>query len=120
MARLVGTEGTLGVQADVKDVSGVWKELTDNVNLMGRNLTDQVRDIATVGNAMRYRRSLEEDAVEVKESCSSSRTPSTLVDSLVRSRRRRAWRAKWGRMACSAGRRSCATSPASGPSSRRT
>jgi HAMP domain-containing protein len=36
MARLVGTEGTLGVQADVRDVSGVWRELTDNVNLMGR------------------------------------------------------------------------------------
>src|SRR5690606_22327583 len=40
VARLVGTEGTLGVQAEVQDVSGVWKELTDNVNLMGRNLTD--------------------------------------------------------------------------------
>ena len=52
MARLVGTEGTLGVQADVKDVSGVWKELTDNVNLMGRNLTDQVRDIAGVTTAV--------------------------------------------------------------------
>src|SRR5688572_18239771 len=52
VARLVGTEGTLGVQADVKDVSGIWKELTDNVNLMGRNLTDQVRDIAAVTTAV--------------------------------------------------------------------
>ena len=51
VARLVGTEGTLGVQAEVKDVSGVWRELTDNVNLMGRNLTDQVRDIARVTTA---------------------------------------------------------------------
>jgi HAMP domain-containing protein len=52
VARLVGTEGTLGVQAQVEDVSGVWKELTDNVNLMGRNLTDQVRDIAGVTTAV--------------------------------------------------------------------
>jgi HAMP domain-containing protein len=52
VAALVGTEGTLGVQADVKDVSGIWKELTDNVNLMGRNLTDQVRDIAAVTTAV--------------------------------------------------------------------
>jgi len=52
VARLVGTEGTLGVQAEVKDASGVWKELTDNVNLMGRNLTDQVRDIAEVTTAV--------------------------------------------------------------------
>ena len=36
VARLVGTEGTLGVQADVKDVSGIWKELTDNVNSMAQ------------------------------------------------------------------------------------
>ena len=52
VARLVGTEGTLGVQADVRDVSGIWKELTDNVNQMGRNLTDQVRDIAAVTTAV--------------------------------------------------------------------
>ena len=52
VARLVGTEGILGVQAEVKDVSGIWKELTDNVNLMGRNLTDQVRDIAEVTTAV--------------------------------------------------------------------
>ena len=52
VARLVGTEGTLGVQAEVKDVSGIWKELTDNVNQMGRNLTDQVRDIAEVTTAV--------------------------------------------------------------------
>src|SRR5262249_23577642 len=37
VARLVGTEGTLGVTADVKDVSGIWKELTDNVNQMAKN-----------------------------------------------------------------------------------
>src|SRR5205807_1304834 len=52
VARLVGTEGTLGVTADVKDVSGIWKELTDNVNQMARNLTNQVRDIAEVTTAV--------------------------------------------------------------------
>ena len=52
VARLVGTEGTLGVTADVKDVSGIWKELTDNVNQMAKNLTNQVRDIAEVTTAV--------------------------------------------------------------------
>ncbi|KAG0302177.1 hypothetical protein BGZ98_007726, partial [Dissophora globulifera] len=48
----VGTEGKLGGQAVVKDVSGTWKELTDNVNLMASNLTGQVRDIAKVCKAV--------------------------------------------------------------------
>jgi HAMP domain-containing protein len=48
VAREVGVEGRLGGQADVAGVRGVWKELTDNVNLMASNLTNQVRDIATV------------------------------------------------------------------------
>ncbi len=52
VARLVGTEGTLGVTAEVMDVSGIWKELTDNVNQMARNLTNQVRDIADVTTAV--------------------------------------------------------------------
>jgi HAMP domain-containing protein/CheY-like chemotaxis protein len=52
VARLVGTEGTLGVQAEVRDVSGIWRDLTESVNLMGRNLTDQVRDIAAVTTAV--------------------------------------------------------------------
>src|SRR5262245_41951686 len=46
VAREVGTDGRLGGQADVRDVSGTWKDLTDNVNLMAANLTDQVRNIA--------------------------------------------------------------------------
>jgi signal transduction histidine kinase/HAMP domain-containing protein/DNA-binding response OmpR family regulator len=48
VAREVGTEGKLGGQADVKDVAGVWKDLTDSVNGMARNLTNQVRNIAEV------------------------------------------------------------------------
>ncbi|HTV22469.1 MAG TPA: HAMP domain-containing protein [Polyangiaceae bacterium] len=51
MAREVGTEGKLGGQAQVKGVSGTWKDLTDNVNLMGSNLTAQVRNIAEVTTA---------------------------------------------------------------------
>src|SRR5690348_1711686 len=48
VAREVGTEGKLGGQAEVKGVSGVWKELTDSVNSMASNLTGQVRNIAEV------------------------------------------------------------------------
>jgi methyl-accepting chemotaxis protein len=46
VAREVGTEGKLGGQAQVPDVAGTWKDLTDNVNLMAANLTGQVRNIA--------------------------------------------------------------------------
>src|SRR5205809_227606 len=52
VAREVGTEGKLGGQARVKNVSGVWKELTDNVNSMASNLTNQVRNIAEVTTAV--------------------------------------------------------------------
>ncbi|HEX7045830.1 MAG TPA: response regulator [Burkholderiales bacterium] len=52
VAREVGTEGTLGGQAVVKEVSGVWKDLTDNVNSMASNLTAQVRNIAEVTTAV--------------------------------------------------------------------
>jgi HAMP domain-containing protein/CheY-like chemotaxis protein/signal transduction histidine kinase len=48
VAREVGTEGKLGGQAQVREVSGVWKDLTENVNLMASNLTAQVRNIAEV------------------------------------------------------------------------
>ncbi len=52
VAKEVGTEGILGGQADVRDVSGTWKDLTDNVNFMARNLTTQVRGIAKVVTAV--------------------------------------------------------------------
>src|SRR5206468_2946881 len=48
VAREVGTEGKLGGQAEVKGVSGTWRDLTENVNLMAGNLTDQVRNISQV------------------------------------------------------------------------
>src|SRR6185295_20412075 len=52
VAREVGTEGQLGAQADVKGVSGTWKDLTNNVNLLAGNLTNQVRNIALVTTAV--------------------------------------------------------------------
>src|SRR5262249_47724251 len=52
VAREVGTEGKLGGQAQVPDVRGTWKDLTDNVNLMASNLTGQVRNIAEVATAI--------------------------------------------------------------------
>src|SRR5690554_5666159 len=52
VAREVGTEGKLGGQAQVKGVSGVWRDLTDNVNSMAANLTNQVRNIAQVATAV--------------------------------------------------------------------
>ncbi|HEX8120487.1 MAG TPA: HAMP domain-containing protein, partial [Solirubrobacteraceae bacterium] len=52
VAREVGTEGVLGGQADVKGVSGTWRDLTESVNGMASNLTDQVRSIANVTTAV--------------------------------------------------------------------
>ncbi|WP_067445364.1 HAMP domain-containing protein [Streptomyces lincolnensis] len=52
VAREVGTEGNLGGRAQVRGVSGVWKDLTDNVNFMADNLTSQVRNIAQVTTAV--------------------------------------------------------------------
>ncbi|MFE9775242.1 HAMP domain-containing protein [Streptomyces sp. NPDC005931] len=52
VAREVGTEGRLGGQAQVRGVSGTWKDLTDNVNVMASNLTGQVRSIAQVATAV--------------------------------------------------------------------
>jgi signal transduction histidine kinase/CheY-like chemotaxis protein/HAMP domain-containing protein len=54
VAREVGTEGKLGGQAKVPGVSGTWEDLTDNVNSMARNLTDQVRNIAAVATAVAH------------------------------------------------------------------
>jgi osomolarity two-component system, sensor histidine kinase NIK1 len=54
LAREVGTEGRLGGQAVVPDVRGIWAELTNNVNLMAENLTNQVREIAEVTTAVAH------------------------------------------------------------------
>ncbi|WP_171145839.1 HAMP domain-containing protein [Streptomyces sp. S3(2020)] len=52
VAREVGTEGILGGQAHVPGVVGIWKDLSDNVNLMANNLTMQVRNISQVASAV--------------------------------------------------------------------
>lgn len=52
VAREVGSEGKLGTQAEVEGVSGIWKELTESVNLMAANLTNQVRNITKVATAI--------------------------------------------------------------------
>ncbi|CAK7272402.1 histidine kinase osmosensor [Sporothrix epigloea] len=54
VAREVGTYGILGGQAQIEGVDGTWKELTDNVNIMAQNLTDQVREIASVTTAVAF------------------------------------------------------------------
>jgi hypothetical protein len=52
VSKEVGTDGKLGGQAEVEDVSGTWRGLTENVNSMASNLTDQVRNIAEVTTAV--------------------------------------------------------------------
>src|SRR5262249_26550543 len=66
VAREVGTEGKLGGQAEVKGVGGSWKDLTDNVNSMASNLTNQVRNIAAVTTAVARGDLSQKITVEVK------------------------------------------------------
>ncbi len=83
VAREVGTEGKLGGQAEVKGVSGVWKDLTDNVNSMASNLTDQVRNIAEVATAIARGDLSRKITVDVKgEILQLKETINTMVDQL--------------------------------------
>jgi HAMP domain-containing protein/CheY-like chemotaxis protein/signal transduction histidine kinase len=83
VAREVGTEGNLGGQADVKGVSGVWKDLTDNVNSMASNLTDQVRNIAEVATAIARGDLSRKITVDVRgEILQLKQTINTMVDQL--------------------------------------
>jgi len=83
VARDVGVEGKLGGQAEVRGVSGIWKELTDNVNLMASNLTAQVRDIATVTTAVANGDLSRKIKVEVRgEILELKNTINTMVDQL--------------------------------------
>src|SRR6201997_3257754 len=81
VAKEVGTEGRLGGQADVKGVSGVWKDLTDNVNGLARNLTDQVRNIAKVTTAVAKGDLSQKITVDVRgEVLELKNTINTMVD----------------------------------------
>jgi len=83
VAREVGTEGILGGQAQVPGVAGTWKDLTDNVNFMARNLTDQVRNIAQVTTAVANGDLSQKITVDVRgEVLELKRTVNTMVDQL--------------------------------------
>jgi HAMP domain-containing protein len=84
VAREVGTEGKLGGQAEVKGVSGVWKDLTDNVNFMAGNLTNQVRGIALVVTAVANGDLKQKLAVEAKgEIAELADTINSMIDTLA-------------------------------------
>jgi HAMP domain-containing protein/signal transduction histidine kinase/CheY-like chemotaxis protein len=79
----VGTEGKLGGQAQVKGVAGTWKDLTDSVNQMASNLTNQVRNIAEVTTAVANGDLSRKITVEVKgEILELKKTINTMVDQL--------------------------------------
>jgi HAMP domain-containing protein/signal transduction histidine kinase/DNA-binding response OmpR family regulator len=83
VAREVGTEGKLGGRAEVPDVAGVWKDLTDSVNAMGANLTAQVRNIAEVTTAVARGDLSRKITVNVKgEILELKDTINTMVDQL--------------------------------------
>src|SRR5882672_10827578 len=83
VAREVGTEGKLGGQAEVPDVAGIWKDLTDNVNSMAANLTGQVRNIAEVTTAVAKGDLSKKITVDVQgEILELKSTINTMVDQL--------------------------------------
>nr|WP_218110214.1 HAMP domain-containing protein [Oligoflexus tunisiensis] len=83
VAKEVGTEGKLGGQADVKDVAGTWKDLTDNVNGLAGNLTAQVRNIAKVTTAVANGDLSQKITVDAKgEILELKNTINTMVDTL--------------------------------------
>ncbi len=83
VAREVGTEGKLGGQAQVSGVAGTWKDLTDNVNFMASNLTNQVRNIAEVATAVARGDLSRKITVDVKgEILELKNTLNTMVDQL--------------------------------------
>jgi HAMP domain-containing protein/CheY-like chemotaxis protein len=83
VAREVGTEGKLGGRADVPDVAGTWKDLTDSVNAMASNLTAQVRNIAEVTTAVARGDLSRKITVDVKgEILELKNTINTMVDQL--------------------------------------
>src|SRR4051812_3431823 len=83
VAREVGTDGRLGGQAEVRGVSGTWRELTENVNVMASNLTDQVRGIATVATAVARGDLTRKITVEAKgEVAALAETLNSMTDTL--------------------------------------
>src|SRR5207249_1263015 len=90
VAREVGTEGRLGGQAEVKGVGGTWKDLTDNVNFMANNLTNQVRNIAAVTTAVakgdlskKITVDVKGEILELKNTINTTIDKSTCIDTEV-------------------------------------
>src|SRR5215211_7890779 len=84
VAREVGTEGILGGQAEVPNVAGTWKDLTENVNQLASNLTDQVRNIAQVTTAVANGDLTQKITVEAKgEVAALAETINDMTDTLA-------------------------------------
>src|SRR5205823_3005440 len=84
VAREVGTEGKLGGQAEVAGVAGTWKDLTDSVNVMAANLTDQVRGIVKVVTAVANGNLRQKLTVEAKgEVAALAETINSMTDTLA-------------------------------------
>ena len=117
VAREVGTEGKLGGQAEVEGVSGTWRGLTENVNFMANNLTEQVRNIAQVTTAVAQGDLSQKITVDAKGEVAepwptrSTRWSTSCARSPPRSR---ASRARSGPRASSAARPRSRASPARG------
>ncbi|MBO0695452.1 MAG: HAMP domain-containing protein, partial [Verrucomicrobia bacterium] len=85
VAREVGMEGKLGGQADVRGLAGTWKDLTNNVNLMAGNLTNQVRGIAKVVTAVAHGNLKRKLFLEAKgEIAELADTINSMIDTLAR------------------------------------
>ncbi|WP_181957535.1 HAMP domain-containing protein [Streptomyces paludis] len=83
VAREVGTEGILGGQARVRGVTGIWKDLSDNVNTMANNLTSQVRNISRVSSAVAHGDLTKKVTVEARgEIAELADTVNTMVTTL--------------------------------------
>nr|BFF23108.1 hypothetical protein GCM10025732_10730 [Glycomyces mayteni] len=122
VAREVGTEGRLGGQAQVFGVSGTWRDLTQNVNQLAANLTEQVRNIAKVTTAVAKGDLGQKITVDAQgEVAEVKSTVNTMVDQLSRfaDEVTRVAR-RWARRGAWAARRTCRASRARGRTSPRT
>ena len=119
VAREVGIDGRLGGQADVRGVSGTWRDLTDSVNTMASNLTDQVRSISSAATAIaqgdlsrKITVSARGEVAELAETINAlTDTLRPFADEVTRVAREVGTEGGW------AGRPPCRTSPAPGRTS---
>ena len=116
VAREVGTDGKLGGQAQVREVTGVWRDLTESVNSMASNLTGQVRNIAEVTIAVANGDLSKKITVDVRgEILQLKEAINTMVDQLRSFASEVSTSpARWERRASSAGRRLCREWPGHG------